>query len=76
MLHASHAAANAAIELILADVVASPPDDDRWLVYESAKRQLTRLVGWSARSPALRSSEAWGRTLARLEDVIGRRGQP
>lgn len=35
------------------------PVDDKYRAYVVAKRAAWELVGWSARDPRLRSSEAW-----------------
>lgn len=39
---------------------------NRLLAYESAKRQLDRLVGWHARHPGLRTSDHWDVVISRL----------
>lgn len=35
------------------------PVDDKYRAYVAAKRAAWELVGWGARDPRLRSSEAW-----------------
>ncbi|MDM4015269.1 hypothetical protein [Roseiconus lacunae] len=43
----------------------------RWLAYESGKRELSRLVGWEAKNPALRTSAHWDIVISALAKRLG-----
>ncbi|WP_436716405.1 hypothetical protein U8335_02335 [Roseiconus lacunae] len=43
----------------------------RWFAYESGKRELSRLVGWEAKNPALRTSAHWDIVVSALAKRLG-----